>query len=152
MTDKETEKLKKLQEAMGVRSKLAGLLTELHRAGKDTTRVFAEFKSACREVSKFRNRWESSLRHRKEKEALISDFTPEQWERLKQESGGICSYCGERSDDLTADHIIPLSRGGNHTLDNITVACRSCNSRKGERTPEEANMRVQPKDNKTQKG
>ena len=137
---------------MDVRSKLARRLMELYRTDKDTTEVYAEMKSLRRKIARLRNRWESSLRHRKEKEAAISDFTPKQWERLREESGGICSYCGERSDDLTADHIIPLSRGGNHTLDNIAVACRTCNSRKGGRTLEEANMRIQPRDNEIQRG
>lgn len=41
-----------------------------------------------------------------------------------------CQYCGS-SKDLTIDHIIPLSRGGENTFDNVTVACRRCNSRKG---------------------
>jgi 5-methylcytosine-specific restriction endonuclease McrA len=152
MTAKETETLKKLQKAMDVRNELLRHRIELDRAGKDTTEVDAEIDTLRSKIAKLRNRWESSLRHRKEKEAAISDFTPKQWERLKKESGGICSYCGKRSDDLTADHIIPLSRGGTHTLDNIVVVCRSCNSRKGERTLGEANMRVRPGIIKTGRG
>lgn len=41
-----------------------------------------------------------------------------------------CHYCGN-TDDLTIDHIVPSSQGGKDTPSNITVACRSCNSRKG---------------------
>lgn len=41
-----------------------------------------------------------------------------------------CSRCG-RTDDLTGDHIQPLSLGGSNRPDNIRVLCRSCNSSKG---------------------
>jgi 5-methylcytosine-specific restriction endonuclease McrA len=47
-----------------------------------------------------------------------------------------CSYCGSIK-DLTIDHIIPLSRGGSHSFDNLTCACLKCNAEKGNRTPEE---------------
>lgn len=48
----------------------------------------------------------------------------------------ICTYCGS-ADDLTCDHIRPLARGGNNDLDNLTTACRSCNSSKGDKLVEE---------------
>ena len=47
-----------------------------------------------------------------------------------------CAYCGIY-DNLTIDHVIPLSRGGLHTFDNLVPACRNCNEEKGNRTPEE---------------
>jgi 5-methylcytosine-specific restriction endonuclease McrA len=47
-----------------------------------------------------------------------------------------CSYCGSFK-DLTIDHIIPLSRGGEHSFENTTCCCRKCNEEKGNRTPEE---------------
>lgn len=50
-----------------------------------------------------------------------------------------CQYCGS-ADDLTLDHVMPRSRGGRHGWDNVTTACRACNQRKGNRTPEEAAM------------
>ncbi len=50
-----------------------------------------------------------------------------------------CQYCGSTS-DLTIDHIIPKSRGGGDTWENLTTACNKCNNRKGNRTPKEANM------------
>lgn len=57
-----------------------------------------------------------------------------------------CQYCGSTK-SLTIDHVIPRSRGGKHTWDNVVAACESCNSRKGNRTPEEAQMKLrhQPK-------
>ena len=54
----------------------------------------------------------------------------------------ICQYCGGRFSfsDLTMDHIIPKSRGGDKTWTNIVAACKRCNNKKGDRTPEEARM------------
>ncbi|MFJ8346043.1 HNH endonuclease [Streptomyces sp. NPDC094153] len=43
-----------------------------------------------------------------------------------------CSVCGT-DQDLTGDHVLPLSRGGSNAVDNIRVLCRSCNSRRGNR-------------------
>ncbi len=55
-----------------------------------------------------------------------------------------CQYCGgaRRGDELTFDHVIPVSRGGGKSWDNIVTACIACNRRKGGRTPEEAGMRL----------
>jgi 5-methylcytosine-specific restriction endonuclease McrA len=50
-----------------------------------------------------------------------------------------CQYCGDR-DDLTFDHLIPRSRGGQTTWDNVVTACSSCNLRKGGKHPAEAHM------------
>jgi len=55
-----------------------------------------------------------------------------------------CQYCGIQPgrSNLTVDHILPRSRGGQTTWDNVVAACRECNHRKGGRTPEEANMKL----------
>lgn len=50
-----------------------------------------------------------------------------------------CQYCGS-GEELTLDHVMPRSRGGRDTWQNLVTACRSCNQRKGNRTPEEADM------------
>lgn len=55
-----------------------------------------------------------------------------------------CQYCGGRS-DLTVDHIMPKSRGGHDTWENLVAACTDCNNRKGDRTPREANMELRRK-------
>jgi 5-methylcytosine-specific restriction endonuclease McrA len=54
----------------------------------------------------------------------------------------VCAYCGGRFmyRDLSRDHIVPASRGGRDTWMNSVTACRSCNTRKGNRAPEQANM------------
>src|SRR6266699_814576 len=55
-----------------------------------------------------------------------------------------CQYCGEvlSSGDLTLDHVMPRSRKGETTWENLVACCQPCNNRKGSRTPEEANMRL----------
>ncbi|MBM4457548.1 MAG: HNH endonuclease [Chloroflexi bacterium] len=53
-----------------------------------------------------------------------------------------CQYCGAAPGrlHLTLDHVLPSSRGGQMAWDNVVTACRTCNTRKGGRTPDEAGM------------
>ncbi len=49
-----------------------------------------------------------------------------------------CQYCGGHADSI--DHVMPRSRGGMHVWENVTAACRGCNLKKRDRTPQEAGM------------
>jgi 5-methylcytosine-specific restriction endonuclease McrA len=51
-----------------------------------------------------------------------------------------CQYCNYKGEELTLDHVIPKSRGGGDTWENLVAACVRCNVKKGNRTPKEANM------------
>jgi 5-methylcytosine-specific restriction endonuclease McrA len=53
-----------------------------------------------------------------------------------------CQYCGSAPprDELTIDHIVPRSRGGRTTWENVVLACVRCNTRKGNRLPDESRM------------
>jgi 5-methylcytosine-specific restriction endonuclease McrA len=53
-----------------------------------------------------------------------------------------CQYCEKHcgAGELTLDHVLPRSRGGPSSWENLVAACRRCNNRKGDRLPEEANM------------
>lgn len=53
-----------------------------------------------------------------------------------------CQYCGKRTRELTLDHVIPRSRGGQSTWENLVASCRSCNGKKGSRLLKEANMHL----------
>jgi len=55
-----------------------------------------------------------------------------------------CQYCGAilASSDLTLDHVIPRSRGGKSTWENLVAACNECNRTKGSRLPHEAGMKL----------
>ena len=54
----------------------------------------------------------------------------------------LCAYCGEqfRERELSRDHVTPVARGGRDTWMNLVTACRACNVRKANRTPEQAHM------------
>jgi 5-methylcytosine-specific restriction endonuclease McrA len=53
-----------------------------------------------------------------------------------------CQYCGARS-NLTVDHVIPRSKGGPSSWENIVASCAPCNLRKGDSLPRQAGMRLQ---------
>lgn len=53
-----------------------------------------------------------------------------------------CQYCGVRHKDLTIDHVLPKWAGGPHTWDNLVACCRRCNLKKGDKTPQQANMKL----------
>lgn len=55
-----------------------------------------------------------------------------------------CQYCGSKT-RLTLDHVIPRSKGGLHTWENVTTACESCNSQKGNRLLKETGMVLRSK-------
>jgi 5-methylcytosine-specific restriction endonuclease McrA len=54
-----------------------------------------------------------------------------------------CQYCGRKGErTMTVDHVIPRSKGGPSTWENLVCACIRCNNRKNDRTPEDANMHL----------
>jgi 5-methylcytosine-specific restriction endonuclease McrA len=55
-----------------------------------------------------------------------------------------CQYCGVRpgNQELTIDHVIPRSLGGQTTWENCVLSCVACNARKANRTPERAGMKL----------
>ncbi|OGI17344.1 MAG: HNH endonuclease [Candidatus Melainabacteria bacterium RIFOXYA12_FULL_32_12] len=53
-----------------------------------------------------------------------------------------CQYCGKVSSSLTIDHIIPKSKGGKSTWENVVAACARCNSLKADKTLEESGLRL----------
>lgn len=67
---------------------------------------------------------------------------------IRDRDGDTCRYCGigvnwkdrRGTSGGTYDHIIPVVAGGANSFDNVVVACRNCNGKKGPRTPEEAGM------------
>jgi 5-methylcytosine-specific restriction endonuclease McrA len=61
--------------------------------------------------------------------------------RLFKRDSNQCVYCGSKK-NLTIDHVIPKSRGGDNSWGNLVTCCSPCNRAKGDKTPEEANMRM----------
>ena len=56
----------------------------------------------------------------------------------------LCLYCGHEFNvaELSRDHVIPISKGGNDVWTNVVTSCRRCNNRKADRLPEDANMEL----------
>jgi len=80
---------------------------------------------------------------------LFYDRVPKRGVRFNRRNiyardGSRCQYCGRRfkTQELSLDHVIPRSRGGDATWSNIVCCCTSCNVKKGGRTPHEAHMRL----------
>ena len=66
-------------------------------------------------------------------------FSSIEKQRIYAKCNGRCGICGSpvNFDDMTVDHIIPLSRGGTNAMDNLRLACRTCNRSKGNLSDEE---------------
>lgn len=80
---------------------------------------------------------------------LAFDRSPRQTLRFNRRNlfardGHNCQYCGKNlpTQQLSLDHVIPRSRGGKTTWENVVSACVDCNTRKGSRTPSEARMKL----------
>jgi 5-methylcytosine-specific restriction endonuclease McrA len=77
-----------------------------------------------------RSRKARAARRRKRRmDRVEHDLSDAQWTALREAWGG-CAYCGVTDVPLQRDCVLPLSRGGRYTLDNIVPACRSCNTSK----------------------
>ncbi|MFQ5452895.1 MAG: HNH endonuclease [Candidatus Zixiibacteriota bacterium] len=53
-----------------------------------------------------------------------------------------CQYCGTFRSPMTVDHVIPRTMGGTDSWDNLVCSCSKCNNKKGDRTPEQARMKL----------
>jgi 5-methylcytosine-specific restriction endonuclease McrA len=71
-------------------------------------------------------------RHYYRKFSAEGSHTLGEWELLKKQYGYTCPCCGKKEPEitLTADHIVPLSKGGSDYIENIQPLCQSCNSKK----------------------
>jgi len=61
---------------------------------------------------------------------VLATLTPQEWEAILDASGRACIYCGSQ-DQISMDHLTPISKGGNHTAENVAPACLPCNLSKG---------------------
>ena len=60
-------------------------------------------------------------------------LTNQEWDEILRKHNFRCAYCGLKG-NMTIDHVIPISKGGQHLVNNIVPACVECNSRKGARS------------------
>lgn len=75
----------------------------------------------------------SKWRVKKTRRILTGSYSQEEWKELCTRYGNVCLCC-KKTKILTADHVIPVSKGGTNTIDNIQPLCRQCNSKKGIKT------------------
>ena len=85
---------------------------------------------------------ENNQRARARKASLPATLTTDQWRWLCEQTDQRCIYCGGKSDSLAQEHVIPVKQNGGYTIENIRPACKSCNSKKGAKTPEQAGMKL----------
>lgn len=78
----------------------------------------------------------------KQRKMVRSTLTAVEKQSILERDGRICRYCGGTA--TAVDHIFPVVQGGDNDPDNLAAACRSCNSKKYGRTPEEAGMILRP--------
>ncbi|ORA49278.1 endonuclease [Mycolicibacterium celeriflavum] len=77
-----------------------------------------------------RSRRARAARKRKRRlDAVDHDLTAAQWGAIKAVWNG-CAYCGVTDRPLQRDCVMPISRGGRYTIDNVVPACASCNTSK----------------------
>jgi len=73
-------------------------------------------------------------RRRTRKTEAGGSYTAAEWKALVNHFGNKCLCCGRTDVKLTADHVIPISKGGSSFIENMQPLCRSCNSRKKDKT------------------
>jgi len=113
--------------------KCASVWSSKHRSGKNSP-MWKGGKSLRPSESALSESKYYQTRQRLISSCEINDLTKVDWQEVLQTFNYRCAYCHKESNHMEKDHIIPLSRGGNHTKSNIVPACRSCNSRKHDKT------------------
>jgi 5-methylcytosine-specific restriction endonuclease McrA len=100
-----------------------------------------QYRDNYRTQNKEKMRLQERLRSRK-RQALInqnsSKVTLGEIKKLIKDSNNICFWCDKEVPEgkIHLDHIYPLSKGGTHTIDNIVIACATCNIKKNDKDPE----------------
>lgn len=96
------------------------------------TNEYKEYQNQYRQTEKGKKIHRNQAKRRRaiKNGAKISDLSSVEWGLIKRAFKYCCAYCGKKSNNLTQDHITPLSKGGNHTMSNVVPACGPCNNRK----------------------
>jgi 5-methylcytosine-specific restriction endonuclease McrA len=114
---------------------LTAVRAPLERRRVYTTKWRAKNTDAFREMCASwwrRNKVKNRLyKYRRRASVVGPGLSPLAWVEALRATGNTCFYCSEASKELTVDHVVPLSRGGEDSPANIVPACRSCNSSKG---------------------
>ncbi len=107
------------------------------RASDKRLRQTEKYKAYHREHERFRRRLlkgiVSEANRSARRRGIAQVLTVPQWQEILEYFGHRCAYCNAQPERLEIDHITPVTKGGEHTPDNVVPACRSCNARKGNR-------------------
>jgi len=103
-----------------------------------TKRGMKEYWDNRGRVSKEHKRIVKKVLDYKRKSTIKGSFSPKEWQDLKEKYNFICPCCGKEESEmkwkkLTVDHIVPLSKEGTNTIENIQPLCLSCNCKKNNR-------------------
>ena len=119
----------------------AGKYSSLNRFGENHPLWQGGYKLRKEQMQKWRDANREKLRALNFRRRVLRDMLLEEidYESIIKRDGGVCYLCGRAPEmgKLTIDHVVPLARGGAHTRNNLRVACRSCNCRKGKKLLEE---------------
>jgi len=120
----------------------------VRRADPANKEKFSEQRRARRTTERFKKTYVASRGKRQvsceKRRALKYGETPiaellteAQWRDILDQYRHRCAYCGKKMNKLTIDHIVPISKGGKHSANNVVPACLRCNCAKGTKTTEE---------------
>ena len=82
---------------------------------------------------RYKKRQSTTQNTRARKNGVAGELSHSDWESVLKKYGKRCLCCGSDK-DIAIDHVIPISKGGTNTADNIQPLCRSCNSSKRDKT------------------
>jgi 5-methylcytosine-specific restriction endonuclease McrA len=135
---KRRAELRKRPEA---KRKKAEIDSRYYRENKSAIQVY--YKQWSKENRDYLKAYNSWWRHRREAWLQNNGNNTLTKSEIKElfKQYPFCVYCGE-DEDLTLDHIVPVSRGGQNCIGNITIACHRCNSSKNDKLLSEWNGRI----------
>lgn len=102
---------------------------------KEPREKSSEYNKKWRKTKKGKaNQQRSNSKRRARRKEIIDTLTAKEWTEILEKYNYRCAYCNKKfslHNKSTKDHVIPISKGGHNTKENIVPACRSCNSKKG---------------------
>ena len=129
------------------RAKAIQTAREWHRANPERSRESArrwarenvdrirEYKREYRAANRDAIRALNNRRKAMYRAVEVNDLTSAEWVKIIASHDGRCVYCGDQPERITMDHVVPISKGGNHTASNVVPACGPCNSSKSANDP-----------------